>query len=221
MIADISWDTVMVAVIVSVFGPMSVGISAELRRRRERAEAKEDALAAKLEARADAEAARIAAEQVAAQAAEAARLLLESNHRVAYETNAVATQLATSQEELLVHQKREEVRLDTITDLAHVTHALVNSDKTSALEREKVLMIATRSALQGQVVVSSLLSQVVPKPASPVDVAGMILDLHTQIASLDSRIASTEVEIENRLRQQRTAEAQVVLTQQGRVKEEA
>jgi hypothetical protein len=109
MIADISYDTIFVALIAAVVAPSVLFLQSERRHKIERAEMKADAAEAKAAAEAvamqAAEAARLLAERqdaeearqraVAEQAAEAAKLLLESNHRVAARSEAMAEQLDT------------------------------------------------------------------------------------------------------------------------------
>lgn len=134
---------------------------------------------------------------VAAQAAEAARLLVETNRRIATAAQHTAAEQTTIKHEIVA-----------VKDLGVVTHALVNSDKTSGMKRQKVSFIAQRAALVGQLRLAEQLSRSDSEIITPAVQATLDV-IAEQVKVLDMEIATLDTEITDRLSEQRRAEEAV------------
>jgi hypothetical protein len=99
-------------------------------------------------------------------------------------------------------------KLDKVAKVGVVTHALLNSDKTASLERERVLIVAQRASLQANMV---LMRTVQKQSGIPEDEESRVAmtSIKTQVTILDDRERVLEAEIADRLAQQHVAEAQV------------
>lgn len=139
---------------------------------------------------------------VADQAAQAAQLLVASNKKIAVAAERTAAEQTTIKSEIVA-----------VKDLGIVTHALVNSDKTAAMKRQKVSFIAQRAALVGQLRLAEQLSRSDSEIITPAVQATLDV-IAEQVKVLDTEITTLTDEIDHRLAEQHRAEEAVAVAKE-------